>query len=366
MHTESISDSHNTNNTTAIIGASSIENGKEAIHQQSKKFEHSQNVQDASSCILYLHSRDPRVREFSCSAADAMQMIGIKRSRLTQISGKSLACARIKIGRYIRPMYRPQDIEDYVRRSRISQSQHKSRHIIETSTTKLIQEAEKISSCLEHATSEWHQSMQNRFLEILATLKEEFSNSHEIYHDIYKNIQQRWLQSVTKLEEKLHDLEQKTENILKNQHEFYKQQLVETLRYIETLQSEIYTKQIACTSQYMLFQSNSLTKIETLFTQKMEHMIEHMQTQQDFIEQLSQEINDHITSVFCKYSSRHPISSPCLRQFTVTYQKHTLTATKTYRRNIMPVSQAPATHISRLTHSTKTKDRLNNRYPPYL
>ena len=87
--------------------------------------------------ILYLSTADPRILEYDCSAAQAMEILGIKRSRLHQITGSKLACARIKIGRYLRPMYKKSDLTDYLHSLRSPLSKAKSQKIFDDSLNSL-------------------------------------------------------------------------------------------------------------------------------------------------------------------------------------------------------------------------------------
>ena len=64
--------------------------------------------------IVHLRGDEDHAADFTIDADAAMQQLGIKRSRLTQISGKDLRVGRIRKDRYIRPVYRLSDLNQYL------------------------------------------------------------------------------------------------------------------------------------------------------------------------------------------------------------------------------------------------------------
>lgn len=86
---------------------------------------------------LYLEPDTEEAQEFVCDAEAAMSYLGIKRSRLTQISGRELPCARIKVDRYIRPMYRWEDVKSYHQSAKTAVSYAKSKQLMELTTHSL-------------------------------------------------------------------------------------------------------------------------------------------------------------------------------------------------------------------------------------
>lgn len=87
--------------------------------------------------IVFLSSDNEIVEEFSMDADAAMEALGIKRSRLTQISGKELRVGKIRIDRYTRPVYRPCDIENYKKWTRATASHLNSSKVINEAVLKL-------------------------------------------------------------------------------------------------------------------------------------------------------------------------------------------------------------------------------------
>ena len=75
--------------------------------------------------VVFLRGDEEIVPDFNLSAEDAMNILGIKRSRLTQISGKELRVGRIRVDRYVRPVFRAEDVENYLKWTRATAS-HKA------------------------------------------------------------------------------------------------------------------------------------------------------------------------------------------------------------------------------------------------
>lgn len=81
--------------------------------------------------IINLRGDEELVDEFNWDADQVMEFLGIKRSRLTQISGKELRVARIRRDRYLRPIYREADVRDYQEWTRATATHQSSSRAIE-------------------------------------------------------------------------------------------------------------------------------------------------------------------------------------------------------------------------------------------
>ncbi|MDQ3231250.1 MAG: hypothetical protein M3Q07_05465 [Pseudobdellovibrionaceae bacterium] len=81
--------------------------------------------------IINLRGDEELVDEFNWDADHVMEFLGIKRSRLTQISGKELRVARIRRDRYLRPIYREADVRDYQEWTRATATHQSSSRAIE-------------------------------------------------------------------------------------------------------------------------------------------------------------------------------------------------------------------------------------------
>ena len=95
---------------------------------------------------LSLDGSEPYFQEFCLGADDVMKRLGIKRSRLRQISGDQLRVGRKKVDRFIRPFYRICDVNNYLEWTRASASHLKSSKVIEESTRVFNQTWEEFTS----------------------------------------------------------------------------------------------------------------------------------------------------------------------------------------------------------------------------
>ncbi|MBC7530596.1 MAG: hypothetical protein H7318_03395 [Oligoflexus sp.] len=87
--------------------------------------------------ILTLRGDEAIVDEFSYDTDQAMAYLGIKRSRLNQISGRELRVARIRRDRYIRPVFRECDLKDYLDWTRATATHLSSSKAIEQAVENL-------------------------------------------------------------------------------------------------------------------------------------------------------------------------------------------------------------------------------------
>lgn len=87
--------------------------------------------------ILTLRGDEAIVDEFTFDTDQAMNFLGIKRSRLNQISGRELRVARIRRDRYIRPVYRECDLKDYLDWTRATATHLSSSKAIEQAVENL-------------------------------------------------------------------------------------------------------------------------------------------------------------------------------------------------------------------------------------
>lgn len=81
--------------------------------------------------IVNLRGDEDYAEDFHIDAEGAMELLGIKRSRLTQISGRELRVGRIRRDRYLRPMYRELDLRDYQDWTRATATHQSSSKAIE-------------------------------------------------------------------------------------------------------------------------------------------------------------------------------------------------------------------------------------------
>lgn len=209
------------------------------------KQQNSQTLLSSSEIeVLYLDLHDPRAAQFDIGADEAMEALGIKRSRLTQISGRTLPCARIKIGRYVRPMYRHQDIENYRSRLRIPQSRAHAAQIIERTTRHLEKCAAELTASLGHESGVLSQSMQQNF----AQFNQHQENQHKNWMAALKQIQEdhqlrwqelseQWQQTTQKIEQCTRSMKEQEQRLrsLQQQTEISERQISLRLHRVQSL-----------------------------------------------------------------------------------------------------------------------------------
>jgi hypothetical protein len=103
--------------------------------------------------IVWLRGDEPWFTQFDMDADAVMTALGIKRSRLTQISGKDLRVGRVRMDRYIRPVYRSIDVEQYLRWTRATASHQKSSDAIKIAVDQLQHQSENIQNTLQSLTT---------------------------------------------------------------------------------------------------------------------------------------------------------------------------------------------------------------------
>jgi|GEM_PF-2676639 len=99
--------------------------------------------------VVWLRGDEDYCGDFSLDADAVMDQLGIKRSRLTQISGRELRVGRIRRGRYISPVYRQADVESYLAWTRATASQQKSASLVSEATAELLEHSERLSDYLQ-------------------------------------------------------------------------------------------------------------------------------------------------------------------------------------------------------------------------
>ena len=126
-----------------------------------EKLESTQNIQGASveqveelPMVVILRGDEPYAESFCRDADYVMEKLQIKRSRLTQISGKDLRVGRIRVDRYVRPMYRDEDIEKYQSWTRSPATHKNSSQMIDLAVERLEQKSEEFALGLKDVLSD--------------------------------------------------------------------------------------------------------------------------------------------------------------------------------------------------------------------
>ena len=99
--------------------------------------------------VVWLRGDEPYCAAFTLEADDVMRQLGIRRSRLTQISGKELRVGRIRRGRYVSPVFRQADVDHYLGWTRATASHQKSSAVIDEAADSLRTAGEAMAARLQ-------------------------------------------------------------------------------------------------------------------------------------------------------------------------------------------------------------------------
>lgn len=99
--------------------------------------------------VVWLRGDEPFAGDFSLDADQVMAQLGIRRSRLTQISGKELRVGRMRKGRYVSPVYRPVDVDAYTAWTRPPATHQKAAEVIDEVVSRLDDRQEALQSGFE-------------------------------------------------------------------------------------------------------------------------------------------------------------------------------------------------------------------------
>lgn len=119
--------------------------------------------------VIFLRGDEEYFNDFCMNAEQVMQVLGIRRSRLNQISGKELRVGRARIDNYVRPVYRKQDVEEYLKWIRPTATHKKSSDLLNEARSKLEQQSDRLSEQLtsrfENMIETFTLNFQNQFFD---------------------------------------------------------------------------------------------------------------------------------------------------------------------------------------------------------
>ena len=161
---------------------------------------------EALPLIVWLRGDESYADEFVVDADQTMELLGIKRSRLTQISGKELRVGRIRVDRYIRPMYRMQDILEYRNWTRATATHSRASDAINEAATKLEAHADRLTDRFDIVVQGLVQNIQdlietenNAMMGVQEErLRSGFDHQSKLFEDIAKIIQAKFESSYEK------------------------------------------------------------------------------------------------------------------------------------------------------------------------
>ena len=120
--------------------------------------------------MVWLRGDEEICADFSLEAEEVMLRLGIRRSRLTQISGKELRVGRMRKGRYVSPVFRPADVEAYLNWTRASASHQKSSGLLHDAAEELMQQSARLGERLEAVPQELAEAVNVRISHATAEL----------------------------------------------------------------------------------------------------------------------------------------------------------------------------------------------------
>lgn len=110
--------------------------------------------------VVWLRGDEAWYPQFDLDADAVMQRLGIKRSRLTQISGKELRVGRVRMDRYVRPIYRSADVEQYSNWTRATASHQKSSSALKEAVDALQSQGSQIAQVVEAANQSFKNAIE--------------------------------------------------------------------------------------------------------------------------------------------------------------------------------------------------------------
>jgi hypothetical protein len=117
--------------------------------------------------IVWLRGDEPWFIDFSLDADAVMSKLGIKRSRLTQISGKELRVGRVRVERYIKPVFRACDVESYLQWTRATASHQKSSTALKDAAQLLQVQGQQIAQVVSDASQHFSDALKTGLLKDL-------------------------------------------------------------------------------------------------------------------------------------------------------------------------------------------------------
>jgi CheY-specific phosphatase CheX len=147
----------------ALVDSSTIDDDVSMSHQ----IDHS--IASDFPMIVWLRGDEPWFHDFNMDADGVMKTLGIKRSRLTQISGRDLRVGRVRVDRYIRPIYRSLDVQQYLNWTRATASHQKSSDSIKLATSQLQEQSLLIQTTIETISTNFTAALKEEMSSFIAT-----------------------------------------------------------------------------------------------------------------------------------------------------------------------------------------------------
>lgn len=154
-----------------------------------EKKQESKNINEKDdqtlSMTVWLKGHEEYFADFSWDAKKVMEILGIKRSRLNQISGDELRVGKARIDRYLRPIYRPEDVKKYLEWTKPTASHKRSTNIVDEARLKLDKTSQELKSNILSSQAEFKDELSKIFDSIIAQVT---YNNRELQASLFKHI----------------------------------------------------------------------------------------------------------------------------------------------------------------------------------
>jgi len=218
--------------------------------------------------LVWLRGDEPYFDSFTLDADQVMNDLGIKRSRLTQISGKELRVGRKRDGRYVRPVYRAEDVAAYKEWSRAPATQVRSTELVTEMMDRFEENIQNFSNARKEILEEFKDFLTP---ELIRTQREVFWKIESLEHfhaDRLNAVQQQTRDHLNTLVQSLNEVSTARVQDFRNDLSDLWKSSMEKLLQIETTQRELmdYNRMMVEKVQESLhaMQNHFTTEIEQL------------------------------------------------------------------------------------------------------
>lgn len=136
-----------------VGGPSAMRQGASCTSEAEPHIDGQHTTADDFPMLVWLRGDEPWFTQFDMDADSTMAALGIKRSRLTQIAGRDLRVGRVRVDRYIRPVFRSIDVAAYLDQTRATASHQKSSEAIQVASQAFNEQIERFQSTLDAISS---------------------------------------------------------------------------------------------------------------------------------------------------------------------------------------------------------------------
>lgn len=212
-------------------------------HDDHRTFEGaSAMTSDDLPMVVWLRGDEPYGEAFTMDAEAAMEALGIKRSRLTQISGKELRVGRKRIDRYVRPVYRQEDIEEYKGWTRAPATHQRSSSALKEAADELREHSQGLTDQFMEAIGSHQRETQEA---VSGVVDETYRLQQETQTSLRKTleIQQNELQAIlsqhqAELAQTLHTIHQTMDNFTSNHQKQQTEQEAQQKNFAEVISTQ--------------------------------------------------------------------------------------------------------------------------------